>query len=310
MKSKRFNSGRGSFQFRQGFTLIELLVVIAIVAILIGLLLPAVQKVREAAARTNCSNNIKQLALATHNFAGTYNGKLPTITHQVAPGSNGSVLVALFPYVEQEGLYKQYLTPANMAAPSPTGAGATALNATIIKQPFLCPSDYSATNGRAKSGWGGTSYSGNGFIFSTLGWFTMTDATTTKYTINTIPDGTSNTIGFSERMVDTEVSNNRDMAYMKGPSGSEYYNFPCFGIYQNTYPSYFSTGNWWFSNQSFQFKPRIGSAVRWGVNSGHEAAIQVVMMDGSIRAVTPNTQVLTFWLAVVPNDGLVLPPDW
>jgi prepilin-type N-terminal cleavage/methylation domain-containing protein len=301
----RLNAG-----LRIGFTLIELLVVIAIIAILIGLLLPAVQKVREAAARSTCANNIKQLSLAAHNFAGTYNGKLPTITHQVANGSNGSVMVALMPYVEQESLYKQYATPANMAAPSATGAGPTSFNATVIKQPFLCPSDYSAMEGKAKSGWGGTSYSGNGFLFSKLGWFTVSDPASNNYTIANIPDGTSNTIGFSERMVDTEVSNNRDMAYMKGPSGSEYYNFPCFGIYQNTYPSYFATSNWWFSNQSFQFKPKVGSAVRWAVNSGHEAAIQVAMMDGSIRSVTPTTQVLTFWLAVVPNDGLVLPPDF
>jgi prepilin-type N-terminal cleavage/methylation domain-containing protein len=201
---------------RTGFTLIELLVVIAIIAVLIGLLLPAVQKVREAAARTTSTNNLRQIALSVHNYNDSYQGKLPPMVDIGNNAPTGAGLQSLFfnilPYMEQDNIYKLFAsnktTPATYyqtTAAAPTNALGASSN--IIKT-LISPADSTASNGTTatvtvtvtpapaapyKASFSGlyatTSYAGNGLVFKG----------NTGGIPRTFVDGTSNTIMFAER---------------------------------------------------------------------------------------------------------------
>lgn len=191
---------------RRAFTLIELLVVIAILAILIGLLLPAVQRVRESAGRARCLNNLKQMGLALHNYHDTHRA-LPPGYLACGPYVNGATDTSpgwawgahLLPFLEQQNLYKQY----SLSLPvSNSLAAATVVNT------FLCPSDITPSTAFAvtDNSWGTVCMAPPSSYAACCGSGRTTAATgngvfyrNSQTRLSDITDGTSNTLFIEER---------------------------------------------------------------------------------------------------------------
>jgi prepilin-type N-terminal cleavage/methylation domain-containing protein len=287
-----------SLRFRRGFTLIELLVVIAIIAILIGLLLPAVQKVREAAARMSCSNNLKQLGLAAHNYESA-NGVLP-------PGNNRNsrigALAHLLPYVEQDNVFRQIETT-KLTIPATGGVwyGGTSWAAAHNKiKTFQCPSDNSNDVTPAAGVWaflytdpstvyggtfaptayptlGKTNYAPNagylGAVFPALSGPFFTDS---KTRLTALTDGTSNTYAFGE--------------YLGGR-----------GVGARDYTSA------WMGTGGMPTGWGLPETSEWFTFGGkHTGGVLFAMCDGSVQSVRRGIDTATFVYTSGMSDGTVV----
>jgi prepilin-type N-terminal cleavage/methylation domain-containing protein len=267
---------------KSAFTLIELLVVIAITAVLIGLLLSAVQRARLSAARSASSNNLHQIVLAVHQYQ-EQNSFLPNFVTTIGndPGTKAyaSVFTKILPNLEQEALYRDALAK-----------GLSALNVPV--KTYVGPADATAVTTD-----GGCSYAAN---FAPFGKANQTLA-------RSFPDGTGTTILFTERyMVCGDPPFPTFNAWPIVADGVRV------GSYLRTSAAFLA------ADMPLQFQPAVNDCQPGGASSFDSTSILVALADGTVRPVSrsaaesPSSKrgVTTWQAALTPDGGEVLGPDW
>jgi hypothetical protein len=255
---------------RFGITLFQLLVLLALFAFLLGLLLPAVARIRAAASRAQSMNNIRQLCIALHATNDSYRQLPPTVgTFPPNSASHGTLHFYLLPFVEQDNLYKNaqgYVWKNNvMATPVPV---------------FLNPNDPSAPPGLRYHDWlATTNYAANYMVFKKGG----------ASIPASFPDGTSNTLVFTERY---QLCNGT-------PCG---WGYPALYSWAPVF-AYYSYGKFQQQPAPEECNPALAQAL-------DPAGVLAGLADGSARVVSNRISPRTWWLATDPADGEPLPADW
>jgi prepilin-type N-terminal cleavage/methylation domain-containing protein len=330
---------------RQGFTLIELLVVIAIIGILIGLLVPAVQKVREAAARMHCTNNLKQIALACHNYESGYKKLPPGWTHDTTPWPNrqsDSLWFNILPYIEQQPLFTQG-TPANPWVQKDGYIQKTAVLevSQILVNIYLCPSD--GTNGQhianpKDAGQSAVNTPQGQLLYSTgsyIGNVMVLDPSFPKSILVAMQDGSSNTAMIGHRLekcdprtvwgVNFDVYNfmfaeprnfspYRAMAITGMPTYHKFYggtnvNVGVHPTKRNVNGVRGHNNDFAQGGLPFQIQPRPGFCQPFAMVTPHDVMI-IALGDASVRTVSSGITAATWRNAWIPADGNVLGSDW
>lgn len=296
---------------RLGFTLIELLVVIAIIAILIALLVPAVQKVREAAARTQVINNLKQCALGTHAADGVYNKLPPACDVYGAAILPRSIAIHLLPFVEQQNLYNQIVAVVPVVS-------------TIAMIPaYQGPLDFSNSDGQRVM-----NFAANLRVFSTIGYNLANGSTViplgtaaagTGLASTSLPgtatigrsftDGTSNTIMYATRYAQNTTATSGGNLNCSAYDSTTGLNTGAFfgGVPAIAAASASSTAGWQLGPTMAQINCAYTASL---AHSFGVAGMQVALGDGSTRSVTGTMAFSTWNGALQPNDGTVPGPDW